>query len=135
MYGQYGYADSNSFTNGLVELQSSYRLNTGQRPSGPGGIYDGTSSVQDYEYVAGLGDLDDCNSRFGITPEHPEGIYHYYITPTFPFIPRCVKGTPDESFQRQLAESDNPGNRRPEWRPNVYPGNRPPFPPPRPRPF
>ncbi|MEM9487164.1 MAG: YHYH protein [Cyanobacteria bacterium P01_F01_bin.116] len=134
VYGQYGHAVPNSSTSGLVELQSSYRLKTGQRPSGPGGTYDGTF-VQDYEYVVGLGDLDDCNGRFGITPEHPEGIYHYHITATFPFIPRCVKGIPDESFQRQPADPGNPRNSRTEGRPNGHPANRPPFPLPGPRPF
>ena len=49
--------------------------------------------TQDFEYVAGLGDLDECNGRFGVTPEFPNGIYHYYITDAFPYIQRCVKGT------------------------------------------
>ena len=49
--------------------------------------------TQDYEYVAGSGDLDECNGRVGVTPEFPNGTYHYYITDTFPFIQRCVKGT------------------------------------------
>jgi hypothetical protein len=52
------------------------------------------SFVQDYEYVAGLGDLDQCNGRTGVTPEFPSGIYHYMITTTFPFVHRCVRGTP-----------------------------------------
>ena len=50
--------------------------------------------VQDWEYVAGLGDLDECNGRTGVTPEFPGGIYHYTVTDTYPFIQRCVKGTP-----------------------------------------
>ncbi|MBT9314150.1 YHYH protein [Leptothoe spongobia TAU-MAC 1115] len=134
IYGQYGYRDANSSTSRLIKLQSSYRLKTGQRPNGPGGPYDGTF-VQDFEYIAGLGDLDECNGRFGVTPEHPDGIYHYYITEMFPFIPRCVQGTPDESFQRQLAGGGNNGNRRPQGRPNRHPGGRPSFPPPRHRSF
>ena len=52
-----------------------------------------TTTTQDYEYVAGSGDLDECNGRFGVTPEFPNGIYHYYITDAFPYIQRCVKGT------------------------------------------
>jgi hypothetical protein len=47
---------------------------------------------QDYEYRAGSGDLDECNGRFGVTPEFPSGIYHYYVTETYPFIQRCWKG-------------------------------------------
>jgi len=49
--------------------------------------------TQDYEYVAGLGDLDDCNGRTGVTPEFPAGIYHYVATDTFPYLHRCVKGS------------------------------------------
>ena len=48
--------------------------------------------TQDYEYVEGLGDLDQCNGRFGVTPEFPEGIYYYVVTDDFPFFTRCLKG-------------------------------------------
>ena len=49
---------------------------------------------EDYEYVKGSGDLDQCNGRTDVTPEFPCGIYHYYITDTYPFIQRCEMGTP-----------------------------------------
>jgi len=79
---------------------SSYRLRAGERPpGGPGGQHDGTF-VEDYEYVAGLGDLDACNGRVGETPEHGEA-YHYVLTDTFPFIPRCFTARPDSSFTRR----------------------------------
>jgi hypothetical protein len=49
--------------------------------------------TQDYEYAVGSGsNLDECNGRMGVTPEFPEGIYHYYATDNFPFLQRCVKG-------------------------------------------
>ena len=41
---------------------------------------------------AGTGTLDECNGRFGVTPEFPQGIYHYYTTETYPFVQRCVRG-------------------------------------------
>jgi len=82
----------------LAAPRSSYRLRSGERESGPGGRFDGTF-VQDYEYVDGLGDLDLANGRFGVTPEYPEGIYHYFLTDDFPFIPRFYRGTPDPSFE------------------------------------
>ena len=50
--------------------------------------------------MAGLGDLDEANGRFGVTPDHPEGTYYYVITPTFPFIPRLWKGQPGPEFGR-----------------------------------
>ncbi len=34
-------------------------------------------SQEDFEYVPGLGDLDECNGRTGPTPEFPEGTYYY----------------------------------------------------------
>ena len=48
--------------------------------------------TQDYEYVAGSGDLDECNGRFGVTPEFPAGIYAYYATQSWPYLPRCWRG-------------------------------------------
>lgn len=81
----------------LVEIRSSYRLRAGNRPNGPGGKHDGTM-VEDYEYIPGFGDLDDTNGRWGVTPEFPTGTYHYFITHSFPFLPRAWRGEPHESF-------------------------------------
>jgi hypothetical protein len=47
---------------------------------------------EDWQYTAGSGDLDECNGRIGVTPEFPDGIYHYYATDTYPYFQRCVKG-------------------------------------------
>ncbi len=88
-------------------LQSSYRLQRGQRPAGnagPGGRYSGTYT-QDYEYVEGLGDLDACNGRKGHTPEFPAGTYYYVITERFPHVPRCFHGRPDASFKANRMPS------------------------------
>mgnify|MGYP001177102610 CR=1 FL=1 len=46
----------------------------------------------DYEYVAGAGDLDECN---GMTVD---GQYGYYISDSFPWVLNCFSGTPDSSF-------------------------------------
>jgi hypothetical protein len=81
----------------LKTLRSSYRLKSGSRPSGPGGKYDG-SFTADWEYVKGLGDLDECNGTYGVTPQFPGGTYFYCLTEEFPFVPRFWRGTPDESF-------------------------------------
>ncbi len=81
----------------LVAARSSYRLRTGMREIDPGGCFDGTF-VQDYEYVEGLGNLDECNGRDGATPEFPDGTYYYVVTDAFPFIPRLLRGAPDPSF-------------------------------------
>jgi hypothetical protein len=95
IYARYGYAVATDATSSVRKMNSSYRLKTTPDSGRPS-----TSTVamgtftQDYEYVAGLGDLDECNGRYGVTPEFPNGIYHYYITDGYPYIQRCVKGTP-----------------------------------------
>lgn len=84
-------------------MQSSYRLKPGTRPAvsnQPGGTYDGTFTA-DYEYVSGLGDLDECNGRETVTSDFPNGTYAYFLTQTYPVVPRCVMGTPDPASQRK----------------------------------
>lgn len=93
MYARFGYVDPLDPTSGVVAMRGSYELKTGIRPSGPGGTYDGTF-VQDWQYVEGSGDLDQCNGRYGVTPEYPNGIFHYFVTDDYPFVQRCVWGEP-----------------------------------------
>lgn len=80
---------------------SSYSLKAGDRGgdgvNSPSGAYDG-EYFQDYEYVNGAGDLDECNGRFGPTPDAPNGEYYYVVTTNFPSFPLCFSGTPDNSF-------------------------------------
>ncbi len=101
VYGKYGYSDPNNANSSIAEVTSSYRLKSGTRPgngtTAPNGPYDGTYT-QDYEYVSGLGDLDECNGRTGVTPEYPGGTYYYVLTGDFPVIPRCLRGNPDNTF-------------------------------------
>lgn len=97
IYALYGYVNRRDSKSGIKELTSSYRLRSGNRQNGPRGAYDGTFT-QDYEYVAGSGDLDICNGRVGVTPDYPAGTYTYFISKDFPIVPRCFIGTPDESF-------------------------------------
>ena len=105
VYIRTGYADSTNDSSAIAALDSSYRLKSGTRPGGPGGTFDG-SFVADYEYVAGLGDLDEHNGRLGVTPEYPNGTYYYVLTDTFPFIPRSFRGTRDPSFGMSLTQED-----------------------------
>jgi hypothetical protein len=100
VYLRYGYTDAQDPSRGVKNLQSSYRLKSGSRPSSstdPGGTYDGTY-VADYEYVAGLGDLDECGGRQCVTPEFPAGTYAYFLTDTWPSVPSWLRGTPDPTF-------------------------------------
>lgn len=81
VYGPYGYANPDG-SGGVVRIESSYRLRSGLRPpppGAPGGAFDGFY-VEDFEYVDGLGDLDQYNGRFTVTPEYPLGTYAYFAT-------------------------------------------------------
>lgn len=97
-YLRYGYADPSDASSDVVVMETSWELRDGTRAGGPGGAYDGTFR-EDWTYVEGSGDLDECGGRFGPTPEYPDGIYHYYVTDDYPYIPRCVVGAPDSSFR------------------------------------
>ena len=111
MYAVYGYSDPNDASSRVQKLTSSYQLKEGNRPGGnaPDGKYDGTF-VRDYEYVAGSGDLDECNGRQCVTPEFPEGTYAYFMTEEWPVVPRNYHGTPSNDF-RHGPGPGGPGGR------------------------
>lgn len=120
IYSQYGYAKATDAKSSIKKLTSSYRLKSGTRPDGPKGAYDG-KYLQDFEYVADFGDLDEFNGRTGITPEYPNGTYYYVITDSFPYMSRAFKGIPDKSFQKGgeggRRQGRPPEGQRPTGRP------------------
>ena len=83
------------------EARSSWQLKSGRRESGPGGVHGGTY-VQDYEFVEGSGTLDECNGGM------LDGQYVYFATDTYPFFPRCFKGTVSEDFIGGRGGGDRP---------------------------
>lgn len=131
IYGPNAYSDPNNAQSAVRPMRPSWQLKKGKRPAGnrgPGGVYDGTYT-QDFEFVAGSGDLDEANGRNGVTPEYPKGTYYYVATDTFPFYPRMLKGTPDPSFDRHgPGGPGGPGGLRPGRRGHHPPprGQRPP---------
>lgn len=91
------YGSSIQGDSGIRKVLSSYQLKSGSRPSGPGepgGFYNG-SYRDDYEYVSGLGDLDECNGM------SVNGSYRYHMTEAFPHVLGCFRGTPDDSFLKR----------------------------------
>ena len=120
IYYKYGYTDANDPTSDIKELTSSYKLRSGARSTHPNVIASGGTAgldypdgnfdddddddgiggtyIQDYEYDASSGDLDECNGRYGVTPEYPEGTYYYVLTADFPITPNCFVGTPKDDF-------------------------------------
>jgi hypothetical protein len=127
IYGGYGYTNPSDTTSSIKRLKSSYRLrNISARTTLPDGTILSPSLygppidtnmtsldplnntptgaplgayMEDYEYVPGLGDLDEHNGRLCITKEYPNGIYAYFTTldwvidhygtsikPVFPYV-------------------------------------------------
>jgi hypothetical protein len=84
----------------------SYRLKPGNRPTAPFGPHDGTY-VEDWEYVPGSGDLDQCNGGRNLY-----GRFVYYATDSFPFLPRCLWGEISDDFKRREPPDGPPPDRR-----------------------
>ncbi|MEQ9348071.1 MAG: YHYH protein [Thalassospira sp.] len=143
IYTMFGYQNPDDAGSPIVALRSSWQVKNGQRSGGPGGRYDGTYG-EDFEFVPGLGDLDEANGRETVTPEYPQGTYAYFVTESFPFIPRVLAGIGDPSFNKgpggmppggSGAGGGGPDGRRgppPPGGGGGFPGQRPKFgPPPR----
>lgn len=136
IYGPYGYTNPTDATSAVKRIQSGFRLrNITQRTTLPdwslpnhSGISQTLTSsqygpavsaqfplgryVEDYEWAAGVGDLDQYNGRFTVTPEFPGGTYAYFVTidqtgtPAFPYIVAGqFKGTAGSGFARSAASS------------------------------
>ena len=76
------------------EKKSGWRLKKGMRPTGgPPGHYNGSYN-EDYEYVGGENALDRCNG--GEIGKN----YAYFITDTYPFLPRCLFGEISSDFYK-----------------------------------
>lgn len=107
IYGMYTWDDSGA----VKGMKSSYEV---ERTSEGGD--QGYNGIDDWNYVSGSGDLDQCNGRYGPTPEYPDGTYYYVSTPLsgssstvvdtngdtvpmigFPYFLLCYHGIADDS--------------------------------------
>lgn len=116
IYGPYGYSDPMNSTSAVRRMKTGFRLRAmTQRTALPDwalahhtGVSQQLSAaqygpdvsdlfplgryVEDFEFVQSIGDLDQYNGRFAVTPEFPGGTYAYYVTidengaPAFPYI-------------------------------------------------
>lgn len=105
----------------LKQLQPSFQLKSGLRSgdgiSAPCGPYSG-KYTNDFEYIAGKGDLDECNGiEASVTLNTAQGAetfeYYYVVTASFPQIPRCMKGNFSGDFANSspaLSDVDNDGD-------------------------
>lgn len=91
IYGPYFLDDASGTVRQAV---SGYTLKTGTRgersDTNPGGEYTGRYN-DDWEFTD-AGDLDECN---GMTVN---GQYGYYAIDSYPWVIKCLMGTPDDSF-------------------------------------
>jgi len=112
LYGHYFYDKDN---NEVRKVKSGWQIkvafkNGREKPSGatfdppPINTHKLGIFVEDWEYVANSGDLDECN---GMTDAF--GNYAYYWTETYPYGPRCTFGAPHVSFTKEGCEY-NSGN-------------------------
>ncbi len=93
IYARYGHSVASDANSSIQVIRASYQLKSVPAPGRPPiSAYPMGTFTQDYEYLAGAGDLDECNGRIGVTPEFPSGTYHYFATDTYPYLQRCVKG-------------------------------------------
>ena len=91
IYGPYAWSNQDG-TGEITRMVSSYKLRDKDANAEPArGTPDGRY-VEDFAYVDGLGDLDENNGRFCVTPEFPKGTYAYFLTidevgtPAFPYV-------------------------------------------------
>ena len=107
IYARYGYTNPNSTSGGVTVMKSNYRIRTADELTAAGYSTRPSASIapygtfeQDWVFDAtstssSKGHLDACNGRYGVTPESPTtSVYHYFMTDSYPFVPRCVYGTP-----------------------------------------
>lgn len=99
------------------QYESSYQISAGTRagddcvyqaplggdPLDFGSEKDG-SLTQDWEYSAGLGDLDQCNGTI------INGEYAYLLTDTYPYVPRCLNGEFEETMEQPMGMNQPPSN-------------------------
>ena len=78
IYGPYGYEDKENSSSSPKLLKSGYEFDSiNDRPN----RFENGLFLEDYVYT-NSGDLDECNGRFGKTPEFPNGVYAYFATAT-----------------------------------------------------
>ncbi|MCW3120791.1 MAG: hypothetical protein JWQ38_283 [Flavipsychrobacter sp.] len=95
VYGPYGYKNTDG-TGGITRMVTSYSTKSyTTRTSGPATTdpaYPIGCFIEDWQYNAGSGDLDEHNGRFCVTPEYPSGTYAYFTTvdaslkPIYPYF-------------------------------------------------
>ena len=116
IYGPFGYQNSLDSQSLIVRMTSSYsRKNS--RSDGPlVSQYPIGTFIEDYDYIAEYGSLDENNGRYCVTPDYPEGTYAYFVTldnsndPVFPYIlgENYYSLPIDSNYNSELSQDDIP---------------------------
>ena len=94
IYGAYAYSNLDG-TGKIKRMTTGYQLKslvTRTNGPNPDQTYPLGCFMEDHEYKAGSGDLDERNGRYCITPDYPNGTYAYFVTidqnqtPVFPYV-------------------------------------------------
>jgi hypothetical protein len=93
IYGPYGF--DGTLGGPVRRIRSSYVLDIETNPELRPSSFEPGYFTNDYKYNAS-GDLDECNGRFCVTPQYPDGTYAYFYsvnidstnvaTPVYPYI-------------------------------------------------
>ncbi len=116
IYGPYGFSDPHNASSAVKRMKSGFRLRAlaqrttlpdwalAHHPNTPQALAANQAGpdvsdtfplgryVEDFDFAAGSGDLDQYNGRTCVTPEFPNGTYAYFVTlddngaPAFPYI-------------------------------------------------
>ncbi len=127
IYGPYGYTDPFSPISSVVPMRSGYIIDQSlqedkNRPPYPLGFF-----ANDYAYKA-VGDLDEHNGRYCVTPEYPNGVYAYFCPidpetkiPQFPYvIGNTFKDSPIQFNFDPLSNEDDLDPIERGWKRNTY---------------
>lgn len=92
IYGPFGYSNATVSGSGIRRMTASWQLRnittrttlytgvtTTQAGPNVGTSFPLGTYIEDYEYIANLGDLDYYNGRYCVTPEFPSGTYAYFL--------------------------------------------------------
>jgi len=132
IYGPYGFDSNGSvkrMLSGYTQVSSSVRPNILRYPLG--------FFVEDYVFT-NAGDLDECNGKYGPTPEYPDGTYAYFCTinsvnestgifrsyrrPIFPYvIGNVYKSNPIEFNYLASSNQDEIDINQTNWSRNTHP--------------
>jgi hypothetical protein len=83
IYGPYGYSNPTNSRSGIKRMVSGYTVKSSSYRVGTSAsnitIYPMGIFVEDYEFT-NVGDLDQHNGRYCVTPDYPNGTYAYFTT-------------------------------------------------------